>query len=129
MNLTPEQYLKWQMIVEGIERGYDRCAEVEIDPENIDELWEDLCDELQDVKYEFREGEVETDLPCESSRHYESYSVAAKVPTGKWIGWTYWYGGGKHGCPEEIDWMEVAYFLDCQEEEKLVVVRTFSKEK
>lgn len=39
------------------------------------------------------------------------------------------YGGGKHGEPEAIDWIEHAYNLDCIEEEKLVVVRTFSKKK
>lgn len=126
MGLTPEQYLKWMMIV--VHGDFREYSPVEITPEIVEDLWEDLCDELQDVKYEFREGEVETGLPCESSRHYESYSVAAKAPGGKWIGWTYWYGGGKHGCPEEIDWMEDAYFLDCKEEEKLVVVRTFTKE-
>jgi hypothetical protein len=44
-----------------------------------------------------------------------------------WIGWTYFYGGGKYGEPESIDWMSEAYFLDVAEEEKMVVVRTFKK--
>jgi hypothetical protein len=82
--------------------------------------------DIQDITYEFREGDVETNIAPEYSRHYESKSVAAKID-GKWIGWTYWYGGGKHGEPDAIDWMEDAYFLDCKEEEKVVTVRTFTK--
>lgn len=82
---------------------------------------------MDDYKYEMREGAIETGLPCEHSRHYESKSVAAQASDGSWGGWTYWYGGGKHGEPESIDWMNEAYDLDCKEEEKLVVVRTFSK--
>ena len=35
------------------------------------------------------------------------------------------HGGGKHGEPEAIDWMDEAYDLDVTEEEKLVVVKTF----
>jgi hypothetical protein len=70
---------------------------------------------------------VETHLSCPSSRHYESDAVAAKAPDGSWVGWTYWYGGGKHGEPEAIDWIEDAYDVICAEEEKLVVVRTFKQ--
>lgn len=83
--------------------------------------------DTQDVSYEFREDEIVTDIKCDWSRHYESRSVAAKMFDGSWVGWTYWYGGGKHGCPESINWMESAYDLECKEEEKLVVVRTFTK--
>ena len=101
----------------------------EITPENIDEIYyeEDLgfCDE--DFESEFRYGDVETNIKPLYSRHYESKSVAKKLSDGTWIGWTYWYGGGKHGCPGEIGWMEDAYELDVKEEEKLVLVRTFSK--
>jgi hypothetical protein len=46
---------------------------------------------------------------------------------GSWVGWTYWSGGGKHGEPESISWMSEAYELDVKEEEKLVIVQTFSK--
>ena len=84
-----------------------------------DEHWEAMSD--------VREGEAETDIEATFSRHYESKSVAAKTPEGRWVGWTYWYGGGKHGAPEEIEWLENAYFLDCKEEQKTVTVRTFTK--
>ncbi len=109
------------------------CCELEgtlpdnLSEEEVEELWDEHYENLYDTKYEFRNGQVETDVPCDYSRHYESKSVAAKCPNGEWVGWTYWYGGGKHGEPESIDWIEYAYDLNCKEEEKLVVVRTFSK--
>lgn len=94
--------------------------------ENVDELYDDQ-EEVQDASEEVRSGEVETGLDAQYSRHYESKSVAAQAPDGTWVGWTYWYGGGKHSEPEAIDWMDEAYNLDCTEEEKMVVVRTFVK--
>lgn len=100
-----------------------------ITAENVEELYDELRDDDAHWDYmsELRQGEVETDIACECSRHYESRSVAAKAPNGQWIGWTYWYGGGKHGEPEGIDWANKAYFLDVTEEEKVVTVRTFTK--
>lgn len=80
-----------------------------------------------DFESEFREGDEETNIPADWSRHYECKSVAAKLSDGSWVGWNYWYGGGKHGNPEEIEWMEDAYDLDCKEEEKTLIVRTFTK--
>lgn len=97
--------------------------------QNIDELYEaaDGDDyELQDARQEVRGGQVETGMKCEWSRHYESKAVAAQYLDGSWIGWTYWYGGGKHGEPEAIDWIEDAYDLNCAEEQKVVTVRNFS---
>ena len=97
--------------------------------EEISDLYQELEEDglVQDPASEFRSGEVNTDIPCDWSRTYESKSVAAKMFDGSWVGWTYWYGGGKYGNSEEIDWTSDAYDLDCKEEEKLVVVRTFSK--
>lgn len=100
----------------------------EITSDNIVEVWEDNDDLVQDELYEFREGEVETGIPSKNySRHYECHDVASQMVDGSWVGWTYWYGGGKHGEPEAVDWMDSAYNLDCVEEEKVMVVRTFSK--
>lgn len=97
----------------------------EVNEENIDDLYDQFYP--WDTVSEMREGEVETDVECDWSRHYECRSVAARHPDGSWIGWTYWYGGGKHGNPEEIEWLDHAYFLDVTEEERMVVVRTFTK--
>ena len=126
--MNAEQKLKHYILLKALPDEHPLLAE-EITADNIDDVYDEALeadDSITETMYEVREGEEETSLPCPYSRHYESKSVAAKMPDGTWIGWTHWYGGGKHGCPEEIDWMEHAYPLDCKEEEKLVVVRTFS---
>ena len=124
--MTPEQKIKHALILLAVEES--EPLTVPITENNVDELYEDF--DLGDILYEFRQGEVETNILAPSSRIYESRSVAAKMPDGSWVGWTYWYGGGKHGEPESIDWMEDAYDLNVREEEKMVIVRTFSlKEK
>lgn len=127
-----------QLIKQGILIVVDRWQEygkeeeiLAMNGDQVDEAYEesecgDDCDYIQDARSEFREGQVETDIASEYSRHYESNSVAACV-NGQWVGWTYWYGGGKHGEPEAIDWIEYAYLLDCVEEQKVVTVRNFTK--
>lgn len=126
--MSPEYKIKYAILAD-VFAGNDQEISSTLTEEKIEDLWDENYDEVQDCKYEFREGEVETNIPCESSRHYESNSVAAQCPDGTWVGWTYWYGGGKHGEPEAIDWIEHAYNLECVEEEKLVVARTFRKKK
>lgn len=128
--MTPEQLLMAIIVQRAIDDDFAFEEKPEsITAENVEELYEELRDDDAHWDYlsELREGEIETGLPCEWSRNYESKSVAAKAPNGQYIGWTYWYGGGKHGAPEEIDWMSDAYLLDVKEEEKLVVVQTFTK--
>ncbi len=97
--------------------------------ENVDDLYQLFYehDLLYDAINEFRSSGIETNLECDWSRHYESKAVARQMPDGSWIGWTYWYGGGKHGEPQAIDWMDDAYDVTVIEEEKLVTVRTFTK--
>lgn len=122
--MTPEQKIKYAIMVRA------GCDMESVTKENVDDVYEDVtsdnCD-VYDAANEFREGEITTDVECDWSRHYESRSVAAQMHDGKWVGWTYWYGGGKHGNPEEIDWMDSAYDLSVTEQERTVVVRTFSK--
>lgn len=126
--MTPEQKIKRAILLKAA------ASEVitldgPITADNVDELYDANNEEyeLQDYESEMRGGEVETGLRCEWSRHYESKAVAANID-GEWIGWAYWYGGGKHGEPESIDWMSGAYLLKCTEEQKLVTVRTFTKQ-
>jgi len=120
--MTPEQKIKWVIL------DFINCKEV-ITSENIDEVYDGQdYDVVCEAKYEVRGSGTETGLPAPSSRHYEAESVAAQAPDGSWVGWTYWYGGGKHGEPEAIDWVEHAYDVECKEEEKVVVVRTFTKD-
>jgi len=123
--MTPEQKIKHLILIRNAEIG-DKELPTDITSENIDDLYSNIDEPWDDI-YAIRAGEVETNLPTECSRHYESKSVAAKAPDGSWVGWTYWYGGGKHGDPESIDWMDSAYDLSVTEEEKLVIVRTFKK--
>lgn len=95
-------------------------------PEDAD--WEDFEDSevYHEVTEEFRCSGEPTNLPTDSSRHYECYELAKKIGD-QWVGWTYWYGGGKFGEPERIDWISGAYFLDCIEREILTTVREFTK--
>lgn len=107
----------------------------EVEPitkETLDEVWDsfadgDCEDTLRDAVNDIRGGQVETGFACPLSRHFEAKSVGAKLPDGSWVGWTYWYGGGKHSYPQEIEWMPEAYDLTCAEEQKLVTVRSFAK--
>ena len=125
--MTPQQKIKHLILAKAAEWEDKNLGEVSAG--NVDELYDELveADGHWDAKSEVRSGDVETGIPCDGSRHYESKSVAAKMPDGSWVGWTYWYGGGKHGEPEAIDWMESAYNIDCVEEERVVTVRTFTK--
>jgi len=127
--VTPEQKVRYLILARAGEWEAKYTPDYNGGSDRLNELWEALVDndEYWDAKSEVREGDVETGLPCDWSRHYESKSVAAKLPDGSWVGWTYWYGGGKHGEPEAVDWIEYAYDLTCTEEEKVVVVRTFEK--
>lgn len=125
--MTPEQKLKWAVLARVA--GWEGNPAPDYPCQNVDELYEKLVDEDAhwDGKSEVRSGEVETKLPCEYSRHYERKAVAMRFPDNSWVGWTYWYGGGKHSEPEAIDWMEYAYELDCNEEERTVIVQTFKE--
>ena len=127
--MTPEQKLKHLVLLKQQSWDKDFLQGIAITADNVDELYEtnDENWELQDARSEIRGGQCETNLRCDYSRHYESKAVAAQYIDDSWVGWTYWYGGGKHAEPEAIDWMDDAYDLGCVEEEKVVVVRTFTK--
>lgn len=90
--------------------------------DDLDELghYDTLNDELE---YEFRVSGEETSLPCECSRHYESVQVARDLGDVA-VSWTYRYGGGKHGEPDSIDWLNDAYFVKCEKVVKTVNVYT-----
>lgn len=84
---------------------------------------EEKQDWLTDNEAGLRQGQERTGLPCGYSRHYSSAAVAAEMLDGSWVGWTYFYGGGKHGQPSEMPWMEDAYRVAWSEE--TVVVKKF----
>lgn len=93
-------------------------------PEAIEAAYFELLDtdDWHDVQEELRRGEVETGLSCDSSRHYSSKAVVAQMLDGSWVGWTYWFGGGKHGEPGSMPWMETAYSVIMREETRVVKV-------
>jgi hypothetical protein len=126
--MTPEQKLKWEIVNKAHE--FEKTNPPEVTSENIDSIYEELVisGDYYDAKEDIRCSGHETGIYSGSySNHYENESVAAQMPDGTWVGWDYWHGGGKHGNPWDIDWMEDSYDVAVVEEEKLMVVRTFSK--
>jgi hypothetical protein len=104
--------------VEGIQEAWEQAEEyngVFSDTEIIDEV------------SEFRDSGQSTNLTCKGySRHYESEQVARKLDDGTYVSWIYWSGGGKHGEPEAVDWMDGAFEVNCVEEQKMVTVYNYS---
>jgi hypothetical protein len=127
--MTPYQKIKHLILLKHQSWNPEFLAGTEITADNVDELYDESNEdyELQDAISEARYSGEETGVPAPSSRHYESKSVATQYIDGSWVGWTYWYGGGKHGEPEAIDWMDEAYEVDCSKKEKLVVIKTFTR--
>jgi hypothetical protein len=124
MKMTPEQKIKWAILNKNA--LWAKKPMPKVTAENIDDLYEnEEC--TGDAEDEIRGGEVNTKLDCETSRHYESNAVAALMPDGSWVGWTYWYGGGKHSDPDSIDWMDESYDIEIKEKEVTKMVRTFTK--
>jgi hypothetical protein len=134
--MTPEQILK-AAILEHVAQSIKDDEDIELSlegpfdtEEKIDaafELIEEqyLDDQISEAESELRGSYThETGIQAQYSRHYESKAVARQFGD-KWVGWTYWYGGGKHGEPESVEWMEHAYFVEVKEETQVVLV--FSK--
>lgn len=130
--MTPQQKIRHLILIRHEEFGGDPDLILfakALEANEVDEQYSALEDngEHWDAMNEVREGEAETGIECDWSRNYESKAVAAQYLDGSWVGWTYWFGGGKHGEPEGIDWIPDAYQLHVTEEEKMVTVRTFAK--
>lgn len=124
--LTPLQKIKWLILIKASE--WDDIKDPTINnADDIDKLFDILKESggMSEARDEVRYSGIETGIKCDWSRHYESKAVASQLPNGEWVGWTYWYGGGKHGNPEEIDWLSDVYDVECTEEEKMMTVRTF----
>lgn len=123
--MKPETKLKYA-ILELAAIWNDQTIATDLTEDQVEELWgEAEC--LQDATNEIRCSGVNTGLDCDYSRPYESEAVAVKCPSGDWVGFTYWYGGGKWGDPDSIDWMDKAYDVNVIEEQKMVTIQTFSR--
>jgi hypothetical protein len=116
-----KEYEEAALVIEG---PFDTQDKIDAAFEAIEE--HGLDDNVSEAESELRDSYThETGIECDYSRHYESKAVAKRIGD-KWVGWTYWYGGGKYGEPESVEWMEDAYFVEPKEETKVVLV--FSKE-
>ena len=137
MSMTAEQILKaaiLEQVAEWIKQDDEGPSSFPKGPfdtqEKIDAAFRaikdhGLDDEASDAESELRGSYTHvTGVECVSSRHYSASSVARQFGD-KWVGWTFWYGGGKHGEPESIEWMEDAYFVEAKEETKVIL--TFAK--
>ena len=124
--MTPLQKIKWAIL--NTVANCEGTTPPNFPLDNVDALYKELVDEGKhyDAKEEIRSCAIRTGLPAEYSRYYESDAVAMKFPDGSWVGWTYYRGGGKHGQPGEMDWMEDAYSVNCVEVEKTIVTHEFS---
>jgi hypothetical protein len=135
--MTPEQMIKRHILINALtEEQMDNADDLDLSTaDGIDEAYELAGEhegifseiEIIDEESEFRCGGIETGLECEYSRHYESDAVAKDIGDGVWVGWTYWYGGGKHGEPEAMEWMCDAYIVDLKERSEMTIIREFSK--
>jgi len=142
MNFTPCQKIKREILLRAyqvmnllhfsIKDENEKLIRFEdITPKNIDYVYSDLNELDEDFVREeediFRTTGIETDIPPEWSRHYSSKSVAKQLSDGTWVGFTCFFGGGKHGCPEEMNWMEDAYYLEVTKTERLTTIMEFKK--
>jgi len=94
--------------------------------ELTDEQIEEFEDYIQYQTNDFRCRGEKSEIKCETySRHYECEEVACVLDNGIAVGWTYWHGGGKHGEPEAINWVDSAYFVNVKQE--VQIVNTYSK--
>lgn len=123
--MKPETKLKYA-ILDLAATWNDEVLPDNLTEEQVEEYWND-SEYLEDAISEVRCSGIETRFPGQYSRHYESEEVAVQCPNGDWVGFTYWHGGGKFGNPEEIDWIQHAYDVECKEEQKLVTVHSFTK--
>lgn len=123
--------LKSAILADAMETDWVDSQPTEITPENLDTLWDlfEEDDNRWDLMAEFRQSGIDTGLPSDYSRHYDCKAVARKCNTisGEiWTGWDFWYGGGKWGEPDAIDWVGSAYLLSCIETQEVVTVRKFT---
>lgn len=127
--LSPKQKIERTALKEVLEYEGEQEYHAKLLDENFDisELTDKYRDGMQETLSGIRDGEFETGIDCESTRNYEVKGVASEMLDGSYVGWPYYFGGGKYANLDEIDWMSDAYDLEKKDEEKLVVVTTWSK--
>lgn len=128
--MTPTQKIKWKIL--ALAAAWEKESLPPVTAENVDALYDALVarDGHWDAMNEVRSMGTETylpnrDVPLQLARHYEYHEVAAEMPDGSWVGWTYWHGGGKFGDPEGIPWMDDAYAVLHMEKERVIIDHVF----
>lgn len=133
---TKHKIMKHILIGMLTEEQMDNDDDLDLSTENgVNDAWSQtekyegiFCEsEIIDEKNDFRCSGQATNLTCSGySRYYECEQVAIKLVDGSYVSWIYWTGGGKHGEPESIPWIDDAFEVDCVEEQKMVTVYNFS---
>lgn len=139
--LTPQDYINYQALTDLLEFYNDLTLSegVVLSLSNATEISEDLQEYIVGTDYPedyfteelncFRENGEECNLYApQVSRHYDCEYIVRQIKD-KWVGWTYWHGGGKHGEPSAIDWMSDAEFVGIASEEVVTVVKREFKRK
>jgi len=109
-----------QLIRAEIKRRTDaKAKEYGYDP-NSGEYEDQESEETSEMRSSYT-MDAEGIAAWQYSRHYEVKPVVMKLE-GKWVCWLYWYGGGKHGDPSGIDWIDDAIFV---EEGEPIIKKTF----
>jgi len=121
--------LKRYIIEYANEHGWDYNGPLETE-DQLDEAMVLMHDQIGcDSEQEIMQGDWETDIQADYSRYCETKSVAVKDNAGNFIGFTKYYGGGKHF--DSYAWydtsIENAYYLTCEEKEVLTIQRTWAK--
>lgn len=98
-------------------------------PQQVTDAWSEIDEnpeyegQLDEILSELRDSGFETGIKCDKiSRHYECREEAVELFDGSLVGFTYWYGGGKHGEPWVIEWADEAYEVESREEAQVVTV-------
>ena len=125
--LTAQQKLKLWIMRADPEIAVEMEATIPDHPTNgeVDLLWGIMEDAVSDLVSNLSDAGEATGLPCGRSRHYETESMARQMDDESWVGWTRYYGGGKHGEPWSVDWISGAY--DVEMTEVIQPVKMFKK--
>lgn len=128
--MTAEQKLKWAIL--ALAASWADQTLTSVTAENVDALYDALVaegghwDAMNEVRSTGCRTELSRSVCIRTTRHYEHYEVASPMPDGSWVGWTYWFGGGKFGEASAVEWMSLAYDVNHRAELKTISVNVFT---
>lgn len=127
--MNAQQLLKKAILLKAVDFENIEPFSENLTGDQVDDLYDgyDRWDELADPWNEIRHSGVDCNLKASTwSRHYEVDSKAIKID-GVWVQFDYYYGGGKHGEPEEFDYIENAKIVNCKETQVTITKYDFSE--